>query len=94
MVELFPILNLGVYYVIICLFVGHTIYYPLHGPHGVLIVLWIPSPPLRVLSHFLRAFWIPPHYHYVVYSVLNFGLLMAIHKYTVGLTTAKRNIFY
>lgn len=49
--------------------------------------------PQRVLSHFLRAFWIPPHYHYVVYSVLNFGLLMAIHKYTVGLTTAKRNIF-
>ncbi|EFO63400.1 Hypothetical protein GLP15_1869 [Giardia lamblia P15] len=94
MIELFPILNLGVYYIIICLFVGHTIYYPLHGPHGdsdSLVDSF--ATPQKVLSHFLRAFWIPPHYHYVVYAVLNFGLLMVIYKYTAGLTTAKRNIF-
>ena len=94
MVEIFHILNLGVYYTIISLFVGHTIYYPLYGPRGDpdgLIDSF--ATPQKVLSYLLRTFWIPPHYHYVVYAVVNFALLMIISKYTAGLTTAKRNIF-
>lgn len=94
MVELFPILNLGVYYIIICLFVGHTIYYPLYRPRGDLNSLADSfATPQKVLSYLLQAVLIPPHYHYAVYAVINFALLMVISKYTAGLTTAKRNIF-
>lgn len=94
MIELFSILNLGVYYIIIHLFIGNNVYFPLYRPREDLYSLADSfATPQKVISRFLRAILIPPHYHFVVYVVINFALLLVISKYTTGLTTAKRNIF-